>query len=99
MRDEVHEKMPRTNAFVAVSALENLNRTKPWSQVSTSVPALAIYAEPLPANNEPRLRRAFSNFRYEAWTDVGHFVMLEKPDDFNKRVMLFIQEIQQSSAR
>jgi hypothetical protein len=60
---------------------------------------LAIYAEPLPASNEPHLRRAFSDLRYEAWTGVGHFGVLEEPDDFNKPVMLFIQEIRQISAR
>jgi pimeloyl-ACP methyl ester carboxylesterase len=97
VRKEVHEKMPHTDAFVAASALANLNQTKPWSQNPTFVPTLAIYADQVPANNETRLRQAFPNLQYEFWPKAGHFIMLEQPESFNRLVMAFIKARAQAS--
>jgi pimeloyl-ACP methyl ester carboxylesterase len=91
VRNEVYEKMPRTDAFVAANAPTNLNQTKPWSHNPTFVPTLAIYADEVPGSNESRLRLAFPNLDYEFWPHVVHFVMLEQPDRFNRRVIVFIE--------
>jgi pimeloyl-ACP methyl ester carboxylesterase len=54
------------------------------------VPTLAIYAKPAPAKAEPLLRRMFTNLQYQEWDGVGHFIMMEKPDEFNRTVLSFI---------
>jgi pimeloyl-ACP methyl ester carboxylesterase len=90
VREEVLAKMPRTASHVAASAYDGLNRTRRWSDEPTSLPTLAIYAKPVPSASEALLRRMFTKLQYQEWDGVGHFIMMEKPDEFNRTVLSFI---------
>lgn len=93
VRDEVPGSIPLTPAHVAISALEGLDRTSAWSRQPTSVPTLAIYAKPVPPLTEQTLRRMFTNLKYQEWEGTGHFIMLEKPKEFNQTVLAFIGQL------
>ena len=93
VRDEVLGTIPLTPAHVALSAYEGLNRTRAWSRQPTSVPTLAIYAKPVPPLAEQALHRMFTDLKYQEWEGTGHFLMLEKPKEFNETVLAFIGQL------
>ena len=99
VRDEVRAKMPLTPAHVAVSAYEGLNRTRAWSRQPTSIPTLAIYAKPVPPLAEQALRGMFTDLEYQEWEGTGHFLMLEKPKEFNESVLDFIGQLRARRAK
>ena len=46
----------------------------------------------LPANTEQLYRTIAANLEYQAWDGVGHFLMMEKPREFNDAVIAFLDK-------
>lgn len=96
MRDEaakkfVRENMGLTPENVALSAVEGMGDDKNWGDDKINVPVLAIYAQgPWPADNETFLRSLAPSLDYHMWTGVSHFLMMDKPKEFNEAVKGFI---------
>lgn len=86
LKQEITNKILMTPAYVANSAMEEFVRPEIWRKYSLSTPTLAVYAESddLPQDNQEYLRSLFPNLEYHQWKNVGHFLMMEKPDKLNK---------------
>ncbi len=55
------------------------------------VPALAIMAEnPWPKDNASIYKTIAPDIDYRVWRGVSHFMMMEKPKEFNEAVRSFI---------
>jgi pimeloyl-ACP methyl ester carboxylesterase len=55
-----------------------------WKVETFSVPALGIYADHSAANDPAWFKKIFSNGTTVEVPATGHFVMMEKPEEFNK---------------
>jgi sigma-B regulation protein RsbQ len=58
----------------------------------TTVPVLAIYASRPMADRES-LKEAFPNSEYVQVAGTGHFVMLERPEEFNRLLLAFLGKV------
>jgi len=59
----------------------------------TSVPALGIYAGNSPPANRDNLKKLFPNSEYVQMAGTGHFVMMERPEEFNRLLIGFLGKV------
>lgn len=92
LRDEIRNSMLRTPQNVMVSALQEMVEPNIWKEDPINVPALAIFAKMpyVPLDNEKALRSFIPNLDYHVLDGVGHFLMLEKPKEFNQDLIDFL---------
>lgn len=95
VRMEVMTKMAQTPDHVAVSAITSLTDVTLWREEPMPLPVLAILAqnEKSPTDREAQWRRGFPNVEYHEWTGVGHFPMMEKPNEFNSLLDAFLTHL------
>ena len=79
---------------VAVSAMEGMADPAIWGEDKINVPVLAIMAKNpfFPPNIEELSRGIAPNMDFRMWDSVGHFVMMEKPKEFNEAVFGFLDK-------
>lgn len=68
-----------------------------WKGDTFQQPVLALYADHSTLANAEYMKAHFPNMQYHEIAGTGHFLMLEKPDEFNRLLLAFLE--QQSSAR
>jgi len=91
-REAVKTMMARASQHVAVSEMEGLLRPELWTPDKINVPTLIILAKQ-PAWNadyEQFVRDLVPNVDYRVWEGVSHFLMLDKPTEFNAAVAAFV---------
>ena len=54
------------------------------------VPILGIYAGPSRIATRESVLKYFPKAEYTATPDTGHFLMLEKPEEFNRLLLAFL---------
>jgi len=79
---------------VLVSAMEGMTAPEIWGDDKINVPVLAIMAKNpfYPPNVETSFRGIAPNMEWHMWEGVGHFVMMEKPKEFNAAVLAFLDK-------
>jgi len=55
-----------------------------------AVPLLGIYAGPSGIANEKAVHAAFPSVEYVSIAGTGHFLMMEKPEEFNRILLSFL---------
>lgn len=92
LRDEIKKAMLSTPQYVAVSAMEAMADKATWKQDKINVPVLAILAKSpfWPADTEQYFRSRAPKLEYHMWEGPGHFLMMEKPKEFNDAVAAFL---------
>src|SRR6185503_3670445 len=58
-----------------------------------SVPVLGIYADKSGLANRDGMKRLYSNLEYQEIPGTGHFVMMEKPQEFNRSMLAFLTKV------
>lgn len=86
--------MPQTLEFVAYSTMENLIDEKYWTSEQISIPALVVAAKSsqIPPDYEQMMRALYTNIQYCELDGIGHFIMMEQPDMFNRLMYDFIKK-------
>jgi pimeloyl-ACP methyl ester carboxylesterase len=64
-----------------------------WNDDVITVPVLGIYAEKSQLGNAEYSRKIFPAFEYVEVPGTGHFVMMEKPREFNALLTAFVNKI------
>jgi pimeloyl-ACP methyl ester carboxylesterase len=59
----------------------------------TTVPVLGIYAGNTPVANRDTLKQVFPNSEYVQVAGTGHFVMMERPEEFNRLLSAFLGKV------
>jgi pimeloyl-ACP methyl ester carboxylesterase len=59
----------------------------------TTVPVLGIYAGNTPMANRDTLKQVFPNSEYVQVAGTGHFVMMERPEEFNRLLLAFLGKV------
>ena len=83
-------KAPEATAAGAMAAMFD-----PGLRVAdvTSVPALAVYAGTAKMPDPAATKKALPNLESVQMTGTGHFLMMEKPDEFNRVLTEFLDKI------
>jgi pimeloyl-ACP methyl ester carboxylesterase len=76
-----------SGAMIATFDSGNLN------DFVTTVPVLGIYAGNSPMANRDGLKKLFPNSEYVQVAGTGHFVMLERPEEFNRLLTAFLVKV------
>ncbi len=92
LKAKIKTAMLATPEYVAISAMEAMNDEKIWTNDKIKVPTLVIMAKSSARTNEYEqfVRSIVPNVDYQTWDDVSHFLMIEKPDEFNKTLAVFL---------
>jgi pimeloyl-ACP methyl ester carboxylesterase len=93
VRTTVVAAMMATPRAVAASAYEEMAIDSRWTVSPLKVPTLAIYGQFAGDDTEYALRRVFATLEYVRWQGVGHFLMMERPADFNDAVSAFLARL------
>ena len=79
---------------VLVSAMEGMADPTIWGDDKINVPVLAVMAKNpfFPPDLEAATRALVPNLEFHMWEGVGHFLMMEKPKEFNAAVLAFLDK-------
>ena len=83
-----------TPQHVLVSAFEGMADSGIWGEDKINLPVLAIMAKNpfYPPNVEESFRGIAPKMEFYLWDDVGHFLMMEKPKEFNTAVIAWLDK-------
>ncbi len=86
--------MLRTSQRVAVSEMEGILDPALWKPDKINVPILMILAKQpaWSAEYEQFVRSFVPQVQYELWDGVSHFVMIDKPHEFNEAVLACLKK-------
>jgi pimeloyl-ACP methyl ester carboxylesterase len=96
LRDKIKALMLKTPQYVAVSEFEATADEDLWKPDQIDVPVLMILAKQ-PAwspEYEQFVRKLIPKLDYQVWEHVSHFLMMEKPREFNAAVLKFLEKNQ-----
>lgn len=93
LRERIKATILRTPQNVSVSELESTTDPELWKPDKIDVPTLMIMAKQ-PAwtpEYEKFVRDLVPHLDYRTWENVSHFLMMEKPREFNDTVRAFLR--------
>jgi pimeloyl-ACP methyl ester carboxylesterase len=96
LREKIKTTMLRTPQNVAASEMEATLDPEIWKPDKINVPVLVILAkQPFwSAEYEQFVRGLVPDLDYQMWEGVSHFLMMEKPEQFNNAVVAFLEKHQ-----
>jgi pimeloyl-ACP methyl ester carboxylesterase len=98
LSDEAQEQIKTSSLatphHVVVSAMEGMADTSIWGDDKINVPVLAILAKNpfYPPDTEQFYKNLAPNIDFQMWDGVGHFIMMEKPKEFNAALLAFLDK-------
>ncbi|MGI9069640.1 MAG: alpha/beta fold hydrolase [Pyrinomonadaceae bacterium] len=92
LKEQIQASFLNTPQHVVVSAMEGMADDSIWGQDKINVPVLAVLAKTpfWPADTEQFYRSIAPNLDFQMLDGVGHFLMMEKPKQFNDAVIAFL---------
>ena len=96
LRDKIKALMLKTPQYVAVTEFEASVDPDLWKEDKIDLPVLVILAkQPVwTAEYEQFVRGLAPKVDYQVWENVSHFLMMEKPREFNAALTVFLQQNQ-----
>lgn len=93
-QERVVTSFTSTPQYVLVGAMENMNQESLYGPDKINVPVFAILAKsPFWApDTEEYFRSIAPDFEMQMWEGVSHFLMMEKPKQFNDAVIAFLNK-------
>ena len=93
-RERISNSFANTPQYVLVSAMEGMADESIWGDDKINVPVLAIMAKNpfYPPSLEAGYRVIAPKMDFQMWEGVGHFIMMEKPREFNDAVIAFLDK-------
>jgi pimeloyl-ACP methyl ester carboxylesterase len=94
LKERIQASFLNTPQHVLVSAMEGMADDSIWGQDKINVPVLAVMAKSpfWPADTEQFYRGIAPKLEFVMWDGVGHFLMMEKPKQFNETVIAFLDK-------
>lgn len=90
LEKKITERMLAANTYVAASSMQGLLAPIVWTKKPTAIPTLGIYRTPLAPEAIDALHTMFQNFQLILFPGAGHFLMMERPEEFNAKVTGFL---------
>lgn len=96
LREKIKMAMLRTPQYVAASEMEATLDPELWKPDKINVPVLMILAKQpaWSAEYEQFVRGLVPDLDYQTWEGVSHFLMMDKPEQFNSALSAFLEKHQ-----
>jgi pimeloyl-ACP methyl ester carboxylesterase len=96
LKDEIRTAMLSTPDYVAISAMDGMADEKVYKEDPIKVPVLAVMAKSpfWPPDTEQFMRSLAPNLEFHMWEGVSHFLMMERPVEFNQTLEAFLSKNQ-----
>jgi len=93
-KERINTSFANTPQYVLVSAMESMGNETLYTTDKINVPVFAVLAKSpyWPADTEEFLRGLAPDLEFQMWEGVGHFLMMEKPKQFNDAVIAFLNK-------
>ena len=93
-QERVKTSFANTPQYVLVSAMESMGKDELYGPDKINVPVFAVLAKApfWPPDTEQFLRGLAPDLELQWWEGVGHFLMMEKPKQFNDAVIAFLDK-------
>ncbi len=93
-RERINASSKATPQYALVSAMEGMADASIWADDKINVPVLALMAKNpfFPPNLEQSYGALVPTLEFHMWDGVGHFLMMEKPQEFNQAVLAFLDK-------
>ena len=93
-QERVKSSLLNTPQQVLVSAMESMNQDSLYGPDKMNVPVFAILAKSpfWQPDTEQFFRSIAPDFQLQWFEGVGHFLMMEKPKEFNDAVIAFLDK-------
>jgi hypothetical protein len=94
LKQEIRTGMSATPAHVGISAMRGMLDDAIWKEDKISVPTLAILAENpnWQPDTESYYKQIAPNMDFRMWKNVSHFLMMEKPQEFNQALKFYLNK-------
>lgn len=94
LQERIQGSFLNSPQHVLVSAMEGMADDSIWGPDKINVPVLAVMAKTpfWPADTEQFDRSIAPQLDFQMWDGVGHFLMMEKPKQFNDSVIAFLDK-------
>ncbi len=95
LKNQIRKSTNATPDYVALSAMEGMGDESLFAKDKIDVPVLAILAEESFGQQKDLkefLGSMIPNLDFRMWQGVGHFLMMEKPQEFNQSLRFFINK-------
>jgi pimeloyl-ACP methyl ester carboxylesterase len=87
----IRTQMMATPDYVSISAMHGMLDDSIWGDDQIKVPVLAVMADkPWPANTGEVYKTVAPDLEFIQWTGVSHFLMMERPKEFNDAITAFV---------
>jgi pimeloyl-ACP methyl ester carboxylesterase len=93
-QERIKSSFLNTPQHVVASAMAGMADESIWGRDKINVPVLAIMVKSdfFGGDIEPFYRSIAPNLDFQMWEGVGHFLMMEKPKQFNDAVIVFLNK-------
>ena len=92
LRARIKAEMLKTPQHVAASAAYEMTDPAVYvTEPRIAVPVLGVYTGSWPADYRTAIEAFIPGLEYQTIAGVGHFLMMERPDDFNARLLAFLR--------
>jgi pimeloyl-ACP methyl ester carboxylesterase len=92
LQDHILKMMLGAPDATAAGAMTATFDQSQWSSQPINVPVLALYAS-RPLAGEEAVRTLFPSAEYHQIPGTAHFLMMEKPAEFNSLLIAFLQKL------
>jgi pimeloyl-ACP methyl ester carboxylesterase len=93
VQEHVLKMMLGTSEATAAGAMAATLDSSGWKSDSITVPVLGIYADRSGLANRDGMKSIYPTIEYHEIPGTGHFLMMEKPDEFNRILTAFLAKI------
>lgn len=94
LQQQILEMMMGPSEAAANGAMAATWDNSQWSSDPVTVPVLGVYADGSNLADREGMARIYPTLEYHEIPDTAHFLMMEKPDEFNRLLMAFLARIQ-----
>ncbi len=94
MQQHILSMMLAAPESTAVGAMQATFDPAYWKGDVFTEPVLGLYADHSRSGDRAYMKTHFPNMDYQEIADTGHFLMLEKPEEFNRLLIAFLDKQQ-----
>jgi pimeloyl-ACP methyl ester carboxylesterase len=92
LQQQILDMMLKAPEATAAGAMAAMGDPALWKQDVVAAPALAIYAGTSKLPDVKAIQKTLPQFEATQVAGTGHFVMMEKPDEFNRLLTAFLEK-------
>jgi pimeloyl-ACP methyl ester carboxylesterase len=93
VQQHILKMMLGTSEATAAGAMNATWDTSQWNKDPITVPVLGIYADRSGLANREGMKGLYPSLEYHEIPGTGHFVMMDKPEEFNALLTMFLAKV------